>query len=101
MRNIRRLIVITTALSISSAHAEIFNYVCTDHGRAYPLKVDDKQNILTWKGSTYKIQLTNCAKYSWHAEKDGTSFNFCTATQGAGGIEQSDGTVIQCNLKRR
>jgi hypothetical protein len=96
----RRLIVITTALFINSAHADTFTYVCTDHGKSYPLKVDDKLNTLTWKGSVYKIKRQeDCAKYGWHAEKDDASFNFCTATKGGGGIERNDGTVIQCNLK--
>jgi hypothetical protein len=96
---LRCIIVIVTALFINSAHADTFTYVCTDHGRSYPLKVDDKQNTLTWKGSVYKIkQQEDCAKYGWHAEKDGASFNFCTATKGGGGIEQNDGTVIQCNI---
>jgi site-specific DNA-cytosine methylase len=42
-----------------------------------------------------------CAKYGWHAEGDGTSFTFCTATQGYGAIEDKNGDVrVQCNLKR-
>jgi hypothetical protein len=99
---------VTTALFISSAHAETYNYVCTDHGRSYPLKVDDTQNTLAWKGSVYKITRQEdwlakqiCAKYGWHAEKDDASFDFCTATQGGGGIQKNDGTTIQCNLKGR
>jgi hypothetical protein len=79
---------------------ETFSYVCTDHGKSYPLKVDDKQNTLAWKGSIYKIKLTDCAKYGWYAEKDGASFKFCTATKGYGGIEQNDGTTIQCDMRR-
>jgi len=100
IRNIRCLIVITAAIFINSAHAEIYNYVCTDHGRAYPLKVDDKNNILTWKGEIYRIKIQEeCAKFGWHAKKDGVSFDFCTATQGYADFEQN-GTRIQCDLKR-
>ncbi|MDB5604804.1 MAG: hypothetical protein JWP25_1704 [Bradyrhizobium sp.] len=96
-------IIITTlvVLSTTSAHADTYNYVCKDHGKAFPLKVDDTQNTLEWKGATYKIkENTDCAKFGWHAEKDGASFDFCTATQGFAAIEQN-GTEIQCYLKRR
>ena len=63
--------------------------------------MDDTQNILEWKGATYKIKENpDCAKFGWHAEKDGASFDFCTATQGYAAIEQN-GTEIQCDLKRR
>jgi hypothetical protein len=97
----RRLIVITTALFINSAHADIYNYVCRDHGRSFPLKVDDEQNTITWKGSIYKIKVQeDCGKLGWHAEKDGASFDFCTATKGYASLEQN-GTEIECNLKRR
>ena len=100
MRNLRRLIVITTALYINSAHADTYNYVCNDHGRSYPLKVDDKQSTLTWKGSIYKIkEQEDCGKFGWRAEKDGASFDFCTATKGYADFELN-GTSIQCNLKR-
>ena len=100
MRNMRRLIVITTALFINSAHADTYNYVCTDRGRSYPLKVDDKQNTLAWKGSIYKIKTQeDCPKFGWHAEKEGASFDFCTATKGYADFEQN-GTRIECNLKR-
>jgi hypothetical protein len=96
----RTLIVITTAFFINSAHADTYTYVCTDHGRSYPLKVDDKQNTLAWKGSIYKIKRQlDCAKYGWRAEKDGASFDFCTATQGYADFEQN-GTRIECNMKR-
>jgi hypothetical protein len=85
---------------VGAAHADTFTYVCTDQKGSYPLKVDDKKNTLAWKGSVYKIkQQMNCAKYGWHAEKDGAAFDFCTATKGGGGIEQNDGTTIQCNLR--
>jgi hypothetical protein len=97
----RRLIAITTVLFINSAHAETYNYLCTDHGKSYPLKVDDKQNTLVWKGAIYKIKTQlDCAKYGWHAEKERASFDFCTATQGYADFEQN-GTRIECNLKRR
>jgi|ERR1700694_3171931 len=96
-------IIVTTliALSTTSAHADTYNYVCQDHGKSFPLKVDDTQNTLEWRGATYKIkENADCAKFGWHAEKDGASFDFCTATQGYADIQQN-GTDTQCNLKRR
>lgn len=89
------------AISTNSAHADTYNYVCKDHGKSFPLKVDDAQNSLEWKGTTYKIKENeDCAKFGWRAEKDGTSFDFCTATKGYAGIEQN-GIKIPCDLKRR
>jgi hypothetical protein len=93
---ISALVVISTA----SAHADTYNYVCKDHGRTFPLKVNDTQNTLEWKGTTYKIKENeDCGKFGWHAEKEGASFDFCTATQGYADFEQN-GTLIRCNLKR-
>ena len=99
------------AISASSAQANTYNYVCKDHGKSFPLKVDDAQSTLEWQGTTYRIRENeNCAKFGWHAEKNGTSFDFCTATQGGGYIQQNghhiqddiqDGNDIPCNLKRR
>lgn len=97
----RIIISALVAISTNSAQANTYNYVCKDHGKPFPLKVDDAQNTLEWRGATYKIKENqDCAKFGWHAERDGTSFDFCTATQGYAAIEQS-GTEIQCNLKRR
>lgn len=95
------IIATLVALSTASAEAGTYNYVCKDHGKPFPLKVDDTQSTLDWKGVTYKIKENpDCAKFGWHAEKDGASFDFCTATQGYAAIEQN-GTEIQCDLKRR
>jgi len=96
----RSLIVIATAFFINLAHADTYTYVCTDHGRSYPLKVNDEKNTLAWKGIVYKITpQEDCAKFGWHAEKDGASFDFCTATQGVAGFELN-GTDIECEMKR-
>jgi len=95
-------IIITTlvVLSTTSALADTYNYLCKDHGKSFLLKVDDTKNILEWRGTIYKIKENeDCAKFGWRAEKDGASFDFCTATQGYADFEQS-GTRIQCNLKR-
>jgi hypothetical protein len=97
----RCLIAITMALFVNSAQADTYNYVCADQGKSYPLQVDDKRNILTWKGAAYNISRQfNCGKYGWHAGNDYASFDFCTATQGYADFEQ-DGRRIECNLERR
>ena len=50
-----------------------------------------------WK---YKIKpQEDCGKFGWIAEKDGASFDFCTATKGYADFEQN-GRRIQSNLKR-
>ena len=68
------------ALLTNFARADTYNYTCKDGGRSFPLKVDDTRNILEWKGATYKIKENeDCAKFGWRAEKDGQSFDFCTA----------------------
>jgi hypothetical protein len=100
-RKMRPIISALVAILTTSAHADTFNYVCKDHGKSLPLRVDDKLNTLVWKGTTYSIKENeNCAKFGWHAEKDGDSFDFCTATQDYAGIQQN-GIEIPCNLKRR
>lgn len=96
----RYLIVIPAALLIHSAHADTYNYTCKDRGKSHSLTVDDEQNTLTWKGTVYKIKpQEDCGKMGWLAEKNGASFDFCTATKGYADFQQ-DGRQIQCNLKR-
>ena len=105
-------------LSTTAAYAEIYNYSCkacvfprivSDKGhdgcdadeKTYPLRVDDSKYVLEWRGKNYSLTAQpNCAKYGWHAEGNGASFDFCTATQGSGAIEYKDEVVVQCDLKR-
>lgn len=98
----KRIIVISlVVLSTTSAHAYTYNYVCKEHGKSYPLKVDDAKNTLEWKGIIYKIkEKEDCGRAGWHAENGSASFDFCTATQGVADIDQN-GTDIPCDLKRR
>lgn len=92
---------VLAALPTVSARAETYNYICKDQGRAFPLKVDDTRKILDWRGTTYRIKETeDCAKFGWRAEKDGGSFDFCTATQGYADFRQN-GATVQCSLRRR
>jgi hypothetical protein len=101
-------------LPTTAVYAEIYNYSCNAcvfptigydcevTGKTYPLRVDDNQNVLEWRGKRYSLtEQPNCAKYGWHSEGNGTAFDFCTATQGSAAIEDKDGNVqVQCNLKR-
>jgi hypothetical protein len=95
----KKLLLIVLAVGLNQAQASTFNYVCKDHGKTHPLKVDDTQNTLTWKGAVYKITETDCAKAGWRAEKDGVGFDFCTATKGYADF-QLNGTSITCDMKR-
>jgi hypothetical protein len=89
------------AIPTRSARAETYGYICKDQGRPFPLKLDDTSKTLEWRGTMYRIKETeDCAKFGWRVEKDGASFDFCTATQGYANC-QRDGTTVQCNLKRR
>jgi hypothetical protein len=112
-------IAITLLLSSAvAAYAETYNYSCnvcvfptvpTSDGsdgcevveKAYPLRVDANKSVLEWRGKKYKLTQAECGRYGWHAEGNGTSFDFCTATQGYGAIQDKDGNVrVRCNLKR-
>ena len=110
---------IFATLASTVVYAEIFNYSCNAClfpgngddgyncdvvvGKTYPLRVYEDKNVLEWRGKKYSLtKQPNCAKYGWYAEGNGTSFDFCTATQGYGAIEDKDGTVrVRCDLKRR
>ena len=84
----------------AASYAEIYNYSC-GNGKTYPLRVDDSKNILEWRGKKYSLtEQPNCARYGWHAEGNGTSFDFCTATKGYGAIEIKGEVKVQCDLKR-
>ena len=106
-------------LSATAVYAEIYNYSCKacvfprsvsgdgSHecdvvdGKTYPLRVDDKKNVLEWRGKKYSLTASEgCGKYGWHAAGNGTSFDFCGATQGYAAIEDKDGVKVQCNLNR-
>jgi len=110
-------------LSTTAVYAEIYNYSCKAcvfprivsddgsdgcdvvDGKTYPLRVDDNKNVLEWRGKKYSLTENSgpdgCAKYGWHAEGNGTSFDFCAVTQGGAYIEAKDGNdEVECNLKR-
>jgi hypothetical protein len=86
----------------SVTYAETFNYSCEVERKTYPLRADDTKNILEWRGKKYSLTVKeDCGRYGWHAEGNGTSFDFCTATQGYAAIEDKDGNdQVQCELKR-
>lgn len=86
--------------SVASSHAEVFKYTCKVDGKSLHLGVDDGRSVLVWRGKTYRIRVQeNCAKYGWHAEGNGTAFDFCTATQGYADFEEN-GAQIQCGQDR-
>jgi hypothetical protein len=101
-------------LSTTAVYAAIYNYSCRAclfpsdgnacdvvDGKTYPLRVDDSKNVLEWRGKKYSLtEKPDCGRWGWHAEGNGTSFDFCTATQGYGAIETKDEVRVQCDLKR-
>ncbi|WP_164635340.1 hypothetical protein [Rhodopseudomonas sp. BR0G17] len=114
--------IVLSAFVATPAKAEIYNYTCRSCmfpsiprdgsdgcevvGRGYPLRVDDKKNVLDWRGKRYNLteapadQPYGCAKYGWHAKGNGTSFTFCVATQGYGAIEDKGDVRVRCDLKK-
>jgi len=114
-----KIALIFALLSSTVANADMYNYSCnacifpkivTDdgydgcdvvNGKTYPLRVDTNKNVLEWRGKKYRItEQPDSAKYGWHAEGNGTSFDFCTATQGYGAIEDKGDVKVRCNLKK-
>jgi len=96
----KSILLIALALIAGQAQAAApLIYICKDHGKKLPLTVDDVKNVLTWKGTAYKITVTDCGKYGWRAERDGVGFDFCTATQGVADFELN-GVSIYCDQKR-
>lgn len=113
---LRTLIAVMAAcLQFTPACAEIFTYSCRaclfpsldgcdSVGNGYPLRVDDKGMRLVWRDKTYTIAVASpengCAKFGWRAKGHSVEFNFCTATQGYGAIEDDDGRIrVQCSRK--
>lgn len=96
----KKLLLIALVLGLAdSSQAYTYTYACKDQGRKSQLKVDDAQNTLTWNGDTYRITTTDCGKAGWRAEKDGVSFDFCTATKGVADFEFK-GRTVMCDMKR-
>jgi hypothetical protein len=95
----KKILLIALALGCGQAQAYTLNYACKDHGKKSPLQVDVTANTLTWKGTVYKITETDCGKAGWKAEKDGVSFDFCTATKGVADFDLN-GSTVTCDMKR-
>jgi hypothetical protein len=104
-------------LSTTAVYAEIYNYSCKAgvfprivggdgcdvvDGKTYPLRVDDNKHVLEWRGKQCSLtEQPNCGKYGWHADGNGTSFDFCVATKGYAAIGDKDGNVrVRCNVKK-
>lgn len=111
--------VIFAFLSTTAVYAETYNYSCKAclfpgivsgdgfggcdvvDGKTYLLTVDDKKNVLEWRGKKYSLtEAEDCGKYGWHAVGNGTSFDFCGATKGYAAIEDKNGVKVECNLKK-
>jgi|ERR1700678_143886 hypothetical protein len=99
---------LTIALIFASSldhavQADTYTYLCKVDGKTYPLRVDEDKNVLEWRGKSYSLAVKpDCGRYGWRAEGNGTSFDFCTATQGYAAIEDKDGNnQVECNLRRR
>jgi len=101
----------TTSSPANTRDVIIFNYSCKVHGKTYPLRLDETKKVLEWRGKRYSIVSSSgspsgsqpdCAKYGWHVEGNGTSFDFCSATQGYAAIQDKDGNDrVKCNLQGR
>lgn len=88
------------ALSACHVEAATISYKCRADGKLLDMKIDDVKNTLAWRGDIYKItEAEDCARFGWHAERDGGGFNFCTATQGYADF-QENGKLIRCNQNR-
>ncbi len=82
MTKLTAAIVLAILSSAATADSETYDYLCKVDGKIVPLRLDDAKNILEWKGKRYSITVAECARAGWHADGNGTSFDFCTATQG-------------------
>ena len=63
--------------------------------------MDDVKNMLEWKGKKYNLTQADCGRVGWHADGNGMSFDFCTATQGYAAIKKDENVEVECDLKRR
>ena len=96
----------TALLMVTAAQAATYSYDCKVDGKTYPLQVNDTNLSLKWRGKQYGLNaVTNpdaCEKGGWHAEGNGTSFDFCYATKGVASISNQDGTWnVDCQQRGR
>lgn len=97
---IAALVLIACNGTAYAVEAETYNYTCRLNGKPSKVKVDERRNTLTWMGKVYSIKIEeSCANFGWHAEREGESFNFCTATQGYADFHQGD-KLVQCDQAR-
>jgi hypothetical protein len=103
----RKLLFATVAALIMATTPALarydFTYLCQVDGKTYPLQVDENKHVLKWMENKYHIVIQpDCAKYGWHAEGYGMSFDFCTATQGGAGFDIANASPrndIQCCMQ--
>src|SRR6478672_6356150 len=78
----RSLIIAAAALlAVTGAQATTYGYLCKVDGKMYPLQVNDTNMSLKFREKQYGLNdVSNpdvCGKGGWHAEGNGTSFDFC------------------------
>ena len=87
------LLAATALFAVTAVQAATYSYDCKVGGKTYPLQVNDTNMSLKFRGKQYGLNVTDvCGKGGWHAEGNGTSFDFCYATKGVGGISNQDGS---------
>jgi len=100
MKKLLTSLVVMAALSGAAPAYASYDYSCKIKGKTFLVEVNDSQTILKWKGKRYSIIVQpNCAKASWHATGNGTSFDFCVATKGVAGFENNN-DILCCQLGR-
>lgn len=99
--NMTRILIFAAAVLFAfQAEADTYSYTCRQNGKSLSVKIDNLKNTLTWKGKIYAIKVEeSCAKFGWHAERKGETFNFCTATQGYADFKEGD-ELIRCDQDR-
>lgn len=98
---VRMLLIIAAITAVTPSHAAtVFIYLCKVGNRSMPIRIDATRKVLTWRGETYMIkEKEDCGRFGWTAQRAGTSFDFCTATQGYADFTEN-GVSIQCDLQR-
>jgi len=100
----RSLIIAAAALlAVTGAQATTYGYLCKVDGKMYPLQVNDTNMSLKFREKQYGLNdVSNpdvCGKGGWHAEGNGTSFDFCYATKGYAGT--SNDLAPDCRMRGR
>jgi hypothetical protein len=86
---VKRLAIVLALSTLSTSVYADYNLSCSkDHGRAYPLRINETKKTLAWRGKTYNITPSQyddldgngCGKFGFNAKGNGTSFKLCFTT---------------------